>query len=245
MERLQKFLAAANLVSRRKAEALILQKRVKVNNQIVCQLGIKVIPSDVITLDDVLIKKTPLFYYLLNKPQGCLSTAKDNKKRPTVLDLIKEAKIQRLYPVGRLDFNTTGLLLITNDGDMTQKLTHPFFVVPKEYHVKINVFLTNKDLAFIRKGVLINKNYLSIPKEIHILKQRYLPKPSTWLKIIITEGKNRQIRKMMKNLEYQVLKLKRYSYAFLTIEGLKTGDYRLLKIHEVKKLKTLTNEIQK
>ncbi|CAM12116.1 16S rRNA pseudouridylate synthase [Candidatus Phytoplasma australiense] len=242
MERLQKFIASANLVSRRKVEILILQKRVKVNNQVVSQLGTKVKASDVVTLDDVLIKKTTLFYYLLNKPQGYLSTTKDDKKRPTVLDLIKESQNQRLYSVGRLDFNTTGLILITNDGEMTQKLTHPCFGIPKEYHVKINVFLTKKDLSLLLKGVIIDHNYLSIPKEINILKQRYLPKPSTWLKIVITEGKNRQIRKMMEALGYQVLKLRRYSYAFLTIEGLKTGAYRLLKIHEIKKLKILTNK---
>ncbi|CCP88156.1 pseudouridine synthase [Candidatus Phytoplasma solani] len=245
MERLQKVLAAANLVSRRKAETLILQKRVKVNNQIVYELGTKVSPSDVITVDNTLITKTPLFYYLLNKPQGYLSTAKDNKTRQTVLDLIIEAKTQRLYPVGRLDFNTTGLLLITNDGDLTQKLTHPFFDVQKEYHVKINAFLSNKDLAVFRKGILIDKNYLSIPQEVLILKHRRLPQPSTWLKIVITEGKNRQIRKMMEALGHKVLKLKRYRYSFLTIKGLKTGDYRLLKINEIKKLKTLTNQKQK
>ncbi|MBS2126336.1 rRNA pseudouridine synthase ['Fragaria x ananassa' phyllody phytoplasma] len=241
MERLQKVLAAAGVASRRKAEALILQKKVKVNNQIVDQLGIKVSSSDVITLDNTPIVKTAFYYYLLNKPMGYLSTAKDNKKRLTVLDLLTEAKNQRLYPVGRLDFNTTGLLLITNDGNLTQKLTHPCFAVPKEYHVKINVFLSKKDLLVFKKGIMIDNNYLAIAQEVCLLKNCHFSKSSTWLKIVITEGKNRQIRKMIASLGYQVLKLKRYRYAFLTIDGLTMGAYRSLKIHEIKKLKVLTN----
>jgi 23S rRNA pseudouridine2605 synthase len=242
MQRLQKFLAYANVASRRKAEILILAKRIKVNGKIVFELGTQVSSSDIITLDDKLITKTTYAYFLLNKPNGFLSTANDNKKRPTVLDLIKEASIQRLYPIGRLDFNTTGLLLITNDGDLTQKLTHPSFGIPKEYHVKINACLQKKDLAVLRKGVIINNNYLSVPKEIDILTSSYMPKPSTWLKLVITEGKNRQVRQMIQALGYQVLKLKRYRYSFLTIQKLKIGAYRPLKIHEIKKLKTLTTQ---
>ncbi|BAD04323.1 16S rRNA pseudouridylate synthase [Onion yellows phytoplasma OY-M] len=243
MQRLQKVLAYANVASRRKAEILILEKRIKVNGKIISELGTKVSSSDIITLDDKPITKTTYSYFLLNKPNGFLSTAKDNKKRPTVLDLIEEANIQRLYPIGRLDFNTTGLLLITNDGDLTQKLTHPSFCIPKEYHVKINACLQKKDLATFRKGIIIDKNYLAFCKEIDILKSSYKPKPSTWLKLVITEGKNRQVRKMMQSLGYQVLKLKRYRYSFLTIENLTIGAYRPLKIHEIKKLKTLTTQI--
>ncbi|WP_334330877.1 pseudouridine synthase [Candidatus Phytoplasma prunorum] len=239
MERLHKILSYSNVASRRKSETLILEKKVKVNGKLVTKLGTKVSKKDIILVDDKIIKNSDNCYYLMNKPSGFISTVKDEKNRPTVIDLINDTEKNRIYPIGRLDFNTTGLLLITNDGQLTQKLTHPSSLIEKEYHVKINYCLSSLELKRIQKGVVIDKNYLSIPKKIKILKKRFLPKPSTWLQIIITEGKNHQIRKMIEKLGFRILKLVRYRYAFLTIEGIKKGQYRTLKIHEIKKLKIL------
>ncbi|MFP7699611.1 pseudouridine synthase [Candidatus Phytoplasma pyri] len=239
MERLQKILSYSNVASRRKSETLILEKRVKVNGKVITKLGTKVSKKDIISVDDQIIKNSHNCYYLINKPNGFVSTVKDEKNRPTVIDLIKDTEKNRIYPVGRLDFNTTGLLLITNDGQLTKKLTHPSSLIEKEYHVKINYCLSNLELKNIQKGVVINKNYLSIPKKIKIFKKKKIPKPSTWLQIIITEGKNHQIRKMIEKLGFHILKLVRYRYAFLTIKGIKKGQYRSLKIHEIKKLKIL------
>ncbi|MEC4559111.1 MAG: pseudouridine synthase ['Conium maculatum' witches'-broom phytoplasma] len=236
MERIQKILANSNIASRRKAELLILAKRVKVNGKIVTTLGTKVSPQDVILVDDKPIQKASYLYFLLHKPSGYITSVQDDKKRPIVLDLIKEEHQQRLYPVGRLDFKTEGLLIITNDGALTQKLTHPSSLVPKEYHVQINHFLTSSELKKLTKGIMIDHNYLSIPREVHLLKQTKKPLPSTWLSIAITEGKNRQIRKMMEEMGFEVLKLKRYRYDFLTLDHLPKGKYRSLTKKEVKQL---------
>lgn len=239
MERLQKILSSSNIASRRRSEILILEQRVKVNGRIVTKLGTKVSSKDVILVDDQIIKTSNLFYYIMNKPSGFVSTVKDEKNRPTVIDLIKANINTRVYPIGRLDFKTTGLLLITNDGKLTRKLTHPSSEIIKEYHVVINYCLSNQELQILQKGITITDNYLSVPKKVTILNKSAFPNPLTKLKIIMTEGKNRQIRKMMANLGYRILKLVRYRYAFLTIEGLKKGQYRSLKIHEIKKLKNL------
>jgi 23S rRNA pseudouridine2605 synthase len=241
MERIQKILANSNIASRRKSELLILNKRVKVNGKIVNELGAKASKKDIILVDNKPIQKVQYFYYLLNKPSGYVTTVKDDKKRPIVLDLIKENNKQRLYPVGRLDFKTEGLLIVTNDGELTYKLTHPSFLVPKEYHIKINHCLTPYELKILKKGVLIDYNYLSIPQKVNILKQSKKKIHSTWISITISEGKNRQIRKMMEAMGFEVLKLIRYKYDFLTISNLPKGQYRSLTMAEVKKLYNIKN----
>ncbi|CCV64302.1 rRNA pseudouridylate synthase [Alteracholeplasma palmae J233] len=239
MERLQKVLAQANVASRRKAEELILEKKVKVNGKIVSELGFKVSRKDQIEVDGKPIEFAPLCYYLLNKPTGYLSTVSDDKKRRTILDLFEpEDKENRIYPVGRLDYDTAGLLLVTNDGELTKKLTHPTSEIAKQYLVRVKGIVIKDKIRKLREGVIIDDNYLAVPKEVQLME---LDKKnqSTLIRIIITEGKNKQVRKMMEAIGHPVKNLTRDQYAFLNLEGVKRGTYRKLKLHEVKQLKNL------
>jgi len=236
MERLQKVIAKSNIASRRKAEEMIVEGRVKVNGVVVTELGTKVSEEDVVLVDDKLIKDAKKMYVLLNKPTGYISTTSDDKNRRIVLDLLgEEYKDKRLYPVGRLDYDTAGLLLLTNDGELTKILTRPEFDVEKEYNVRVSGIIVRKKLNQFRKGVIIDKNYLAIPKEVNIIE---LDKKnqSTLLRIVISEGKNRQIRKMFEAIGHPVKTLTRIRYDFLTPEGIKRGGYRELTVHEIKKL---------
>ena len=236
MERLQKVIAQSNIASRRQAEKLIVEGRVKVNGVTVTELGTKVNRTDLITVDDMPVIIAEKLYLLLNKPTGYLSTTSDDKGRKTVIDLIQDDyKDERLYPVGRLDYDTAGILLLTNDGELTQKLTRPEFEVEKEYIVRVNGIVIRRKVLQLRKGVMIDKNYLAIPKEVNIVE---LDKKnqSTLLRIVLTEGKNRQVRKMFEAIGHPVKTLTRVRYDFLTLDGVARGKYRELSIHEVKKL---------
>lgn len=236
MERLQKVIAQSNIASRRKAEELIKDGKVKVNGILVTELGTKVNRNDKIVVDGKEIKQSKKRYILLNKPTGYLSTTSDDKKRRTVIDLIKDDfKDERLYPIGRLDYDSAGLLLLTNDGELTEKLTKPEFEVEKEYMVRVKGIITRKEMIAFRKGVIIDKNYLAVPKEAGIVE---LDKEnqSTLVRILLTEGKNRQIRKMMDAINHPVKNLTRVRYDFLTLDGVMRGLYRELTINEVKKL---------
>lgn len=236
MERLQKVIAQSNIASRRQAEKLIVEGRVKVNGVTVTELGTKVNRTDLITVDDMPVIIADKLYLLLNKPTGYLSTTSDDKGRKTVIDLIQDDyKDERLYPVGRLDYDTAGILLLTNDGELTQKLTRPEFEVEKEYIVRVNGIVIRRKVLQLRKGVMIDKNYLAIPKEVNIVE---LDKKnqSTLLRIVLTEGKNRQVRKMFEAIGHPVKTLTRVRYDFLTLDGVARGKYRELSIHEVKKL---------
>ena len=236
MERLQKVLAQANIASRRKSETIILEGRVKVNGVIVTELGFQVSANDDIEVDGKAIEKAEHLYFLLNKPTGYVSTTSDEKNRKTVIDLLEpEHQTVRLYPVGRLDFDTAGLLLITNDGDLTKRLTHPQHEIEKEYLVRVEGIVIRKKIVELRKGVMIDKNYKAVPKEVRLLE---LDKKnqSTLLSITLIEGKNKQVRKMIQSLGYEVKKLTRIRYDFLTLEGVERGTYRPLKIHEIKQL---------
>jgi 23S rRNA pseudouridine2605 synthase len=165
MERLQKVLAQANIASRRKAEEIILEGRVKVNGVVVKELGTKVNKEDFIEVDGKAIEKATPVYFLLNKPTGYVSTTRDEKGRKTVLDLIdEEHKSIRLYPIGRLDFDTAGLLLLTNDGEFTNILTHPEHEVEKEYLLRVEGVVIKEKIRQMRKGVMIDDDYLAIPK---------------------------------------------------------------------------------
>ena len=236
MERLQKVLAHANVASRRKSEKLILEKRVKVNGKVITELGFKVNRNDQITVDNKPIQMAKPVYFLLNKPTGYISSVKDEKGRKTVMDLIEEEdKHIRLYPVGRLDYDTAGLLLLTNDGELTNQLTHPKFHIEKEYLVRVDAILIRKKIIELRKGVTIDQGYFAKPKEVRLIELNK-DHQSTLLSITLTEGKNKQVRKMIEALGYKVKKLTRVRYDFLTLEGVKRGSYRPLKVHEIKKL---------
>lgn len=233
MERLQKVIALSGYCSRRKAEELINLGKVKVNGKVIREMGTKVNFNDFIEVEGNPIDRVEdKVYYLLNKPRGIVATAKDEKGRKTVVDLIKTEK--RIYPVGRLDYDTTGLILLTNDGELTNFLTHPKSNVEKVYVAKIKGMVTKFDLKKLTSGVIINGVKTSKAKA-KILKIDKKANTSV-VELIIHEGKNHQVKKMFKAIGHEVLKLKRESISFLTLDGIKSGEYRELSIKEVKKL---------
>ncbi|AUD65370.1 hypothetical protein BK011_06585 [Tenericutes bacterium MZ-XQ] len=236
MERLQKVLAQANIASRRKSEEMILEGRVKVNGKVITELGFKVNKTDDIEVDGKPIKLAEHLYFLLNKPTGFLSTVKDDKGRRTIMDLLEPAHQDiRLYPVGRLDYDTAGLLLLTNDGDFTNHMTHPSYHIEKEYLVRVKGIVIRKKIVELRKGVTIDNNYHARPKAVRLIELNK-DHQSTLLSMTLIEGKNKQVRKMIEALGYEVKNLTRVRYDFLTLDGVERGTYRPLKIHEVKKL---------
>ncbi|WP_083238773.1 pseudouridine synthase [Caloranaerobacter ferrireducens] len=234
--RLQKYLAMCGVASRRKSEMLILQGRVKVNGKVVEELGYKIDPDiDIVLVDNKrIIKKENYIYIALNKPEGYITTVKDQFNRPTVLDLVKSIK-ERIYPIGRLDYDTSGLLLLTNDGDLTYKLTHPKHEIEKVYIAKIKGVPTEKELNKFRKGLKID-NYVTSKAKIEVLKKY---NDYSIVKITIHEGKNRQIRKMCKKINHPVIKLKRIAIGKIELGNLKKGSWRYLSKEEISYLKEL------
>lgn len=233
MERLQKVIAQAGYCSRRKAEELIIDGKVKVNGKVITELGTKVDYNDVILVNEKpLNNKEEKVYYLLNKPRGVVTTVKDEKDRKTVLDLIPNDK--RVYPVGRLDYDTTGVLLLTNDGDLTNLLIHPRNHVEKTYIAKIEGLLLKQDLEKLCNGVVIDGKKTSRAKAR--IKKIDKQTNHTLVELVIYEGRNHQVKKMFEAIGYKVLKLKREKFSFLSTNGLKSGEYRTLSIKEVKKL---------
>lgn len=236
MERLQKVIANSGLTSRRKAEELIKNKKVSVNGKIVTELGTKVSGTDTIVVDGkTLVQDIKKEYYLLNKPRGIISSVSDDKKRKTVVDLIDTEA--RIYPIGRLDFDTTGVLLLTNDGELTNLLSHPKNNIEKTYVAKIEGILDSDDIQALKKGVSI-EGKICKPLRFKV-KKKNKEKNTSFVEITIIEGRNHIVKKLFHELKHEVIKLKRESYAFLTTENLKSGEYRELSIKEVKKLYSL------
>lgn len=239
MERIQKVIANSGYCSRRKAEELIKQGLVSINGEVLTEMGYKVSNSDYIEVEGNCINnKEDKVYYLLNKPRGIITSTKDDKNRKTVIDLIDEKR--RIYPVGRLDYDTTGLLILTNDGVLANLLTHPKNKVEKLYIAKIEGIITKMDLVKLQKGVIID-GVKTLPAKARIRK---IDKKnnSSIVELIIFEGRNHQVKNMFKIINYNVLKLKRESISFLTLDGLNSGDYRKLSIKEVKKLYSELNK---
>ncbi len=235
MERLQKIIADSGYCSRRKAETLILNGKVMLNGKTVTKLGTKASLKDVITVEGNSLKDKKLEYILLYKPRGTVTTTHDEKGRKTVLDLIETKN--RLYPVGRLDYDTTGLLLLTNDGNLTNKLLHPSNKINKVYVAKINEIIVPAKIKLLDKGVYID-GIKTAPAKTKILKIDKKNHTSL-VKITIHEGRNHQVKKMFAAIGYTVSKLKREEFAFLNLDGLMPGKYRKLTIKEVKKLYSL------
>lgn len=230
MERIQKVISNLGYASRREAEKLILDGKVKVNGEIVRELGTKVTKKDVITVcGDVLDKNKNYEYYILNKPRGVISSVSDPCGRRTVVDLIETDA--RIYPIGRLDYDTTGLLLLTNDGELANKLMHPSSNIEKTYVVKVDGLVTGKDIKTLRNGVIINGNK-TYPAKVK-LKSYNKKTDKSIVVLTIHEGKNHQVKNMFKVLGYDVLKLKREKYADLDLVGLRVGEYRKLTNKEV------------
>ena len=233
MERLQKIIANYGSCSRRKAEQLILDGKVTVNGTLVNELGTKVNSNDIIEIEGKMLNKdTDKEYYLLNKPRGVISSIKDEKNRKTVVDLIDTDK--RIYPIGRLDYDTTGLILLTNDGTLTNLLTHPSHKVPKGYLAKLNGILDKQAIDALKEGPVVEGRRTQIID--FKIKKKDLTKNATYVLITIVEGRNHIVKKLFKTLGYDVDKLTRVSYDFLGLGNLKSGEYRPLTIKEVKKL---------
>lgn len=235
MERLQKFISECGIASRRKAEELILAGKVKVNGETVKTLGVKVGPLDTVTVMGEVLKRDLKEYYLLYKPKGVISSVTDDKNRKTVCDLINTKT--RIYPVGRLDYDTTGIILLTNDGELSNLLTHPKSDVTKEYYAKVKGFFKKEDAVKLSSGVLLNG--IKTKKAIFKLDRYDKKTDSSYVKVVISEGRNHQVKDMFKLFNYDVQKLKREKYAFLDLTGLKSGESRKLSTKEVKKLYSL------
>lgn len=228
--RLQRYLAQAGVAARRKAETLIEDGAVAVNGKVVTELGTRVDPDrDHVTVEGRAVRPEPLYYVILNKPKGCVTTVSDPHGRPTVMEYLPGLP-GKVVPVGRLDFYSEGVLLLTNDGDLAAALMAPRTHAEKTYHVKIRGPVKDSHIAAFRTGVTLDRGVKTRPAEVNRLaaKSRH-----TWLVMTLTEGKNRQIHRMAEAFGYQVLKIQRVAFAGLTFHGLRVGDARELTQQEV------------
>ncbi len=231
--RLNKFLAASGVASRRECDKLISDGKVTVNGKL-AKLGIDVGESDIVSVDGKIVKVKMNEYYILNKPKGYISSVADDKGRKTVLDLMPHG-VGRIYPVGRLDYNSEGLLILTTDGELAQHLTHPSNEVPKTYLVKIEGTFAESDLNPIRSGIKID-GYKTKKCKAHIVETN---KEFTKIHITITEGKNREIRKLFAAIGKEVTLLKRIKIGEITLRGLDRGAYRKLNKQEIEYLMSI------
>ncbi|WP_413365829.1 pseudouridine synthase [Lysinibacillus sp. 3P01SB] len=237
MERLQKVIAYAGVASRRKAEQLITEGKVKVNGKVVRELGTKVSNSDTIEVEGVKLEKEDKVYFLLYKPKGYISAVTDDKGRKTVVDIFKKSVPERIFPVGRLDYETTGLLLLTNDGEFSYQLTHPKFKIDKTYIARVKGVPTIEGLKKLQRGIKLEDGKTAPAK---VSMTSFDEKAGKAIcEITIHEGRNRQVRRMFEAIGTPVVKLKRERFAFLDLGNLHPGEYRELTKHEVKQLRVL------
>ncbi len=235
-ERLHKYLARSGIASRRKCEEFIREGRVEVNGEVVREQGVKVFPGDDVLINGRPVEPGPLEYYLLNKPAGVISTVSDPRGRKTVVDLVPSR--QRLFPVGRLDQDTTGLLILTNDGGLAHRLMHPRYEVDKVYRAEVRGKVSRQVLDHIREGVQLEEGPTT-PAQAKLIAQKGA---DSLLEIVIHEGRKRQVRRMMEALGHPVIKLHRGEYAIFTDEDLELGQYRALTKREVAALEKLARE---
>ena len=232
-ERLQKLLSQAGIASRRQAEEMITAGRVAVNGDVVLELGSKADPDrDMITVDGAALLITAAKrYLLLYKPSGYMTTLKDPGGRPLVTDLLKGIS-ERVYPVGRLDYNSEGLLLLTNDGDWANRLAHPRYEIDKEYHVRVQGSVARDQIDRLASGVSLDDGRTA-PAAVSLLKES---EQNSWISVTIHEGRYRQVRRMCEAVGLTVVRLRRNRYGFLTLSGLKPGEFRELTAVEAKRL---------
>lgn len=232
MERLQKIIALSGYASRRKAEELIKAGKVMVNGKVVRELGTKANFSDDILVDGKKIEKEEKEYYIFNKPRGVITSTSDNKGRKVVTDYFETNK--RLYPVGRLDYDTTGLLILTNDGELANLIMHPRNEIEKQYIAKLEGIIKGEEINKLKNGVVLDGTKC-IPKRVKL--REFDKKTNTSIvEIVICEGKNHEVKRLFESVSFNVLKLKRERIGFLTLGKLKSGEYRKLNPKEVKQL---------
>ena len=232
--RLNKFLADHGVASRRKADILIDEGKVQINGKKVFELGIRIDPQkDSIKVNGKVVRSKPnSYYFIFNKPKNVVTTNADPQGRPTVIEYFKKIKT-RLFPVGRLDWDTEGLLLITNDGSFANKVSSPQSKIPKTYHAKLDGVPSNEKLAKLRKGITIVGGRV---KALEAIKLNKGSGDKAWIQITITEGKNRQIKKMFEKIGFSVVKLKRIAIGKLKLSGLKIGEYRLMTLKDMDRI---------
>ena len=234
--RLQKYIALCGYSSRRKAEELIKDGKVKVNGQKITEMGVLVDETDIVTVNgEKLNINEKKVYYLLNKPRGIISSSNDEKGRKTVVDLIKTD--ERIYPIGRLDYDTTGLIILTNDGELTNLLMHPKNEIEKTYLAKVEGIMSKEDIYTIKNNLVIDKRKVAV-NHFKIKKYDY-EKNTSLIEITIVEGRNHIVKRIFASLGHDVIKLSRIKYAFLDLGNLKSGEYRELSLKEIKKLYSL------
>jgi 23S rRNA pseudouridine2605 synthase len=241
VERLQKILSRAGIASRRTAETLIQTGRVQVNGETVTRLG----TTADLRHDAVLVDGRPLIfpeflYFVVHKPIGFVSTLKDPEGRPTIRELLRDVR-ERVYPVGRLDFNSSGLLLLTNDGELTERLLHPRYQIPRTYHAKLGGTPTHQALQALRSGVRLDDGVITSPATVRTLRSN---EQKTWLEITLREGRNREVRRMCESVGYHVEKLIRVSFGPLSLGDLPVGAYRSLSPKEIRGLKQIAGKIK-
>ncbi len=233
MERLQKLIAEAGYCSRRKAEELIKQGKVRLNGQKVTELGIKASFGDEILVEGNLIEYQEKEYYLFYKPRGVVCTTKDDKGRKTVLDFFDDVT-KRIYPVGRLDYDTTGVLLLTNDGEFANLMMHPKSKIDKYYVAKVKGIVTGDEVKALKRGVKLD-NKKVYPSRVK-LKKLDKKNMTSIIEITIHDGINHEVKRLMESIGHEVIKLKREAFGFLNLSGLKSGEKRMLTSKEVKQL---------
>lgn len=241
--RLQKAIAQAGITSRRKAEQLIVQGRVRVNGKTVTELGTTVDPETAVVVvnGQRLPKHQPLLYILLHKPRGYVTTCDDEARRPTVFDLLKRPPT-RLFPVGRLDINSEGVLLLTNDGQLAHRLLHPRYRLPRTYMVKLQGSITEQELALLRRGVVLDDGR-TLPARVQVVRRA---EKSCWLRMTLYEGRHRQIHRMLQRCGgYTVKRLQRISMGPLTLAALPPGHYRRLEAFELERLRRACRQQRK
>ena len=231
--RLNKYIAQSGFASRRKADELTLQGKVKINGAVMKEPGYDITENDVVEVNGHVVKNdAPKVYIMLNKPKGFITSANDEKDRPTVMELVTDIE-ERLFPIGRLDYNTSGMLLLTNDGDLAYKLSHPKHHIYKTYRARVSGQISGERLARLRSGVDIG-GYVTSKAVVNVVKQA---ERSAIVEIKISEGKNRQVRKMFAAVGNKVLDLERIAIGELYLGHLKQGHYRKLTRQEIEYLK--------
>jgi len=233
--RLNKFIAHAGICSRREADNIIMNGDITVNGKIITEMGTKILKTDIVKYKGKILEKERLVYVLLNKPKNFISTVSDPHERKTVMNLVKNACEERIFPVGRLDRNTTGVLLFTNDGDLAKKLTHPKYKVEKIYYVELNKTLINEDMLKIVEGLELEDGFIKIDEINYINGDDEKNK----IGIKIHSGKNHIVRRIFEELNYKVERLDRVKFAGLTKKNLKRGEWRLLMQKEINLLKMI------